>query len=52
MAGEFQAAGYGRGFYFIAGLYTAVAVVEGFVTTAAVVFLRRTRPEILSGVAA
>lgn len=52
MAGEFQAAGYGRGFYFIAGLYTAVAVVEGLVTTAAVVFLRRTRPEILSGAAA
>ena len=52
MAAEFSAAGYGRGFYFIAGLYAAVAAVEGLVTTAAVVFFRRTRPEILSSAAA
>ena len=49
MAAEFAAAGYGRGFYFVAGLYAAVAAVEGLVTMAAVVFFRRTRPEILSG---
>lgn len=52
MAAEFSAAGYGRGFYFIAGLYAAVAAAEGLVTMAAVVFLRRTRPEILSGATA
>ena len=48
MAAEFAAAGYGRGFYFIAGLYAAVAAVEGLVTMAAIVFFRRTRPEILA----
>lgn len=52
MAAEFAAAGYGRGFYFVAGLYAAVAAVEGLVTMAAVVFFRRTRPEILSGATA
>jgi cobalt/nickel transport system permease protein len=52
MAVEFAAAGYGRGFYWIAGLYSVVAAAEGLVTMAAVVFFRRTRPEILSGATA
>lgn len=52
MAAEFSAAGYGRGFYVIAGLYAAVAAFEGLVTMAAIVFFRRTRPEILSGATA
>jgi cobalt/nickel transport system permease protein len=52
MAAEFAAAGYGRGFFFIAGIYAGVAAVEGMVTMAAVAFFRRTRPEILVGATA
>lgn len=52
MAAEFAAVDYGRGLYFLVALYTPVAAVEGAITMAAVVFFRRTRPEILSGAAA
>ena len=52
MAAEFAAVDYGRGFFFLAALYTPVAAVEGAITMAAVVFFRKTRPEILSGAVA
>ena len=52
LAAEFAAVDYGRGFYFLAALYAPVAALEGVITAAAVVFFRRTRPEILSGAAA
>jgi cobalt/nickel transport system permease protein len=48
MAAEFSLAGYGKGFYFVAGLYALAAAVEGAATAAAVGFLRRTRPEVLA----
>jgi cobalt/nickel transport system permease protein len=52
MAAEFAAVDYGRGLYFLVALYAPVAAAEGAITMAAVVFFRRTRPEILSGVTA
>ncbi len=52
LAAEFAAVDYGRGFYFLAALYAPVAAVEGAITMAAVVFFRKTRPEILSSAAA
>ena len=47
LAWEFELADYGRGFYLIASLYSAVAAVEAAVTLLAVSFLRRAKPEIL-----
>jgi cobalt/nickel transport system permease protein len=44
---EFLAAGYGKGFLALAGLYSAVAVLEGLITSTAVVFLTRTKPAAL-----
>jgi cobalt/nickel transport system permease protein len=44
---EFLAAGYGKGFLALAGLYSVVAVLEGLITSAAVVFLARTKPAAL-----
>ena len=48
MATEFSLAGYGRGFFFIAGVYAAVAAAEGVATTTMVSFFRRMKPEILA----
>ena len=47
LAWEFELADYGRGFYLIASLYSAVAAVEAAVTFLTVSFLRRAKPEIL-----
>jgi len=47
MAAEFAATGYGRGFAVIALPYLAAAAIEGAVSTAAVKFFLRTKPEIL-----
>ncbi len=44
---EFLVAGYGKGFLALAGLYSVVAVLEGLITSAAVVFLARTKPAAL-----
>ncbi len=52
MAAEFTLADYGRGFYFVAGLYLAVAAAEGVITTAIVSFFRRVKPAILVRAAA
>ncbi len=48
MAAEFSAAGYGRGFYFIASLYAGVALLEGLLTAAIVTYVRRVKPAVLS----
>ncbi len=48
MAAEFSGAGYGRGFYFIASLYAAVALLEGLLTAAIVGYVRRVKPAVLS----
>jgi cobalt/nickel transport system permease protein len=48
MSFEFALADYGRGFYFIAGLYLAVAAVEGLLTMMIVSFFRRVKPAILT----
>ena len=52
LAAEFELAAYGRGFYFIAQAYAAVALVEAAATVAIISFLRRTKPEILQPAAA
>jgi cobalt/nickel transport system permease protein len=52
MASEFAFAHYGRGFYFLAGLYLAVGLMEALLTATVVAFLRRTRPAILVRAAA
>ncbi|MBK9170895.1 MAG: energy-coupling factor ABC transporter permease [Bryobacterales bacterium] len=49
MAAEFELSGYGKGFYYIAGLYTVVAAAEGAVTASIVAFFRRVSPRILAG---
>lgn len=48
VAAEFAWAGYGKGFFFVVGVYSVVAVVEAAVTWAAVDFLTRAKPEILA----
>lgn len=48
MAGEFSGSGYGKGFYFIASLYAAVALLEGLLTAAIVGYVRRVKPAVLS----
>ncbi len=52
MATEFSFAGYGRGFYAIALIYLAVALVEGAVTTSMIAMFRRLKPEVLQRAAA
>lgn len=52
MAAEFSLTGYGKGFFFIAGIYSIVALAEGAATAAIVGFFRRMKPEILRPVAA
>jgi len=47
LATEFAASGYGRGFFFIAGVYAIAAAAEGAVTAAAIGFFRRMKPEAL-----
>ncbi len=49
MAGEFALAGYGKGFFVIAGLYLALATLEGIITGATVTFLERTQPHVVNG---
>jgi ABC-type Co2+ transport system permease subunit len=48
IAAEFSLTGYGKGFYLVATLYSAAAVLEGFLTAAIVAFLRRARPALLA----
>jgi cobalt/nickel transport system permease protein len=48
MAVEFGLAGYGKGFYFIAGVYVIVAGVEGLLTALMVAFIERVKPAILT----
>ncbi len=48
LAFEFALASYGRGFFFFASLYAVVAVIESAVTVAAVGFLRRAKPDLLT----
>lgn len=50
LAWEFELADYGRGFYVIASLYSAVALAEAAVTVLACSFLRRAKPELLQRV--
>jgi cobalt/nickel transport system permease protein len=45
---EFSLTGYGKGFLFIAALYTVAALLEGVLTTVAVAFLRSARPALLA----
>lgn len=52
MAVEFSLAGYGKGFFVVASLYTAVALVEGALTVTIVGFVRRVKPAVLARVAA
>jgi cobalt/nickel transport system permease protein len=47
MAAEFSFAGYGKGFYYIAGIYTLAAAMEGVATMFMVGFFRRVKPELL-----
>jgi len=47
MAAEFQAAGYGRGFYFVASLYLGVAAIEGLLTVAILSYVRKVKPAVL-----
>jgi cobalt/nickel transport system permease protein len=47
MATEFALAGYGRGFFWIAGAYSAVALIEAAATVFIVTTLRRVKPALL-----
>jgi cobalt/nickel transport system permease protein len=44
---QFAAAGYGKGFLAIAGLYVVVAAAEGLITSGMVTFLARAKPALL-----
>jgi cobalt/nickel transport system permease protein len=48
MAAEFSLSGYGKGFYFIAAVYSITAAIEGLVTIGVVTFVRRVKPAILA----
>lgn len=50
LAWEFELADYGRGFYVIASLYSAVALAEAAVTVLACSFLARAKPGLLQRV--
>jgi cobalt/nickel transport system permease protein len=52
LAAEFALAEYGKGFFFLASLYVAVALIEGLVTIGIIEFLQRTKPAILARAAA
>ena len=45
---EFMAAGYGKGFLALMGMYVSVAAAEALMTSAIVVFLARTKPVVLA----
>lgn len=47
MAAEFALAGYGKGFFYIAGVYLVAAAVEGSATVFMIGFFRRVKPELL-----
>jgi cobalt/nickel transport system permease protein len=47
MSLEFLLVGYGTRILFLAGVYSAVAALEGALTVSAVVFLRKTEPSLL-----
>lgn len=48
MAVEFELSGYGRGIYYLMGLYAVVAAVEGILTVVIVKFFRKVEPELLT----
>lgn len=47
MAAEFEMANYGRGFYYIATIYSLVALLEGVVTASVAGFFRKVKPGVL-----
>ena len=47
MALEFQLSGYGRGFFYIMYIYSALAALEGLLTMTVVEFFRRVQPDLL-----
>ena len=47
MIAEFQLSGYGSRIIYLMGVYLLVAVLEGFITLAAVRFFRRLKPDML-----
>lgn len=47
MAAEFAAAGYGKGFYWVAGVYSLLALLEAALTVMIVDIVRRVRPEVV-----
>lgn len=48
MATEFSAAGYGKGFYWIAGVYGLLAAIEAALTVVIVGVVRKVRPEVVA----
>ncbi len=50
MALEFQLSGYGRSFFYIMYVYSAVALVEALLTMTVVEFFARVQPDLLRGV--
>jgi cobalt/nickel transport system permease protein len=48
LAIEFASVGYGRGSYFIIGLYSVAGALEGALTAAAVMFLKRVKPVVFA----
>jgi cobalt/nickel transport system permease protein len=48
MAAEFSAAGYGKGFYWIAGVYSLLATLEAALTLVIIDVVRKVRPEVVT----
>jgi len=48
MAAEFAAAGYGRGFFWIAGVYSLLAALEAAFTAVVIDVVRKVRPEVVT----
>ena len=48
MATAFAAAGYGKGFYWIAGVYSLLALIEAALTVMIVDIVRKVRPEVVT----
>jgi cobalt/nickel transport system permease protein len=48
MAAGFAAAGYGKGFYWIAGVYSLLALIEAALTVMIVDIVRKVRPEVVT----
>lgn len=48
MAAEFSAAGYGKGFYWIAGVHSLLGVIEAALTVVIVDVVRKVRPEVVA----